>query len=397
MRPILDIAQKDLLQLLREFRTFLFMLILPVLFTYMFGFAFGAFGKPGDDRLPVGYLDEDESELSRELQALLAESDVVRLEENRGTAAELDRLVSDEDLAAAIIVPSGYGKALLADREAKLLVIGDSQTAVWTTLEAEVLSAASRLEEAVRAATILEQVDRERMPFEYGMERTLAGWEDPPIGVEETTSSAVQRASGGAAAMAHFAPGMMMQFALAGLMGSAQIFVSERKSRTLQRLLTTATQKWHIVTGHYVAMLALLLIQFMMLIAFGQFALGVDYLRVPEATLLVVVATAVCVAGLGLLIGVVAAGEEQATLFSMVGMFVFSGLGGAWVPLEVTGEDFRAIGHLSPVAWGMDGLENILLRGLGFDSVVLPAAALAAYAVVFFMLAVWRLNASERG
>jgi hypothetical protein len=43
----------------------------------------------------------------------------------------------------------------------------------------------------------------------------------------------------------------------------------------------------------------------------------------------------------------------------------------------------------------MDGFENICARGLGFESVLIPSAALVGYAVLFFVLAVWRLNASE--
>jgi hypothetical protein len=43
----------------------------------------------------------------------------------------------------------------------------------------------------------------------------------------------------------------------------------------------------------------------------------------------------------------------------------------------------------------MDGFENIVARGLGFETVLLPSAALAGYALVFFTLAVWRLYASE--
>jgi len=42
----------------------------------------------------------------------------------------------------------------------------------------------------------------------------------------------------------------------------------------------------------------------------------------------------------------------------------------------------------------MDGFENIVARGLGFESVLLPAVALVGYAVAFFALAVWRLSAS---
>jgi hypothetical protein len=43
----------------------------------------------------------------------------------------------------------------------------------------------------------------------------------------------------------------------------------------------------------------------------------------------------------------------------------------------------------------MDGFKNISIRGLGIESVLLPVAALVGYAVVFFALSVWRLNASE--
>jgi ABC-2 type transport system permease protein len=132
-----------------------------------------------------------------------------------------------------------------------------------------------------------------------------------------------------------------------------------------------------------------------LLIAFGQFILGVNYLRDPGATLLVALCAALCISALGLLIGVLARSEEQAVTFSLIPMFVLSGLGGAWVPLEVTGETFAAIGHLSPVAWAMDGFKNISVRGFGLDSVLLPAGALAVYAVLFFSLAMWRLNASE--
>ena len=43
----------------------------------------------------------------------------------------------------------------------------------------------------------------------------------------------------------------------------------------------------------------------------------------------------------------------------------------------------------------MDGFKNIIVRGLGFESALLPAAALAGYALVFFAFAAWRLQRSE--
>ena len=143
--------------------------------------------------------------------------------------------------------------------------------------------------------------------------------------------------------------------------------------------------------GHYLAIFTIIFVQFLLLMLFGQL-LHVDYLRLPLATLLVAVVTAICIASLGLLIGVLAKSEEQAIVFSLIPMFVLSGLGGAWVPLEYTGAAFQSVGHVSPVAWAMDGFKNIVARGLGFDSVLLPALALLGYALLFFGLALWRFR-----
>jgi ABC-2 type transport system permease protein len=395
---ILDIAFNDIRQLMRERMTFMFLLVMPIAFTLMFGFAFGAFGGgPSDDRLPVGYLDLDNSSLSKRLHGLLAASQVVRLnEDTRRTPADLDRLVVDKKLPAAVVVPAGYGKAVLSGKTARLTLIADTSSTAGTTIEAEMISAANRLNGAVTTASITEQVTQGRAPFAHALDSALAAWDEPPIAVDETTSGAIQKqSSGGDMGFAHTAPAFMLQFAIAGLLTAAQMVVTERKSRALQRLLTTATRRVHILLGHYTAMLTLILTQFGLLILFGALALKVNYAHDVGATLLVALCAALCIAAMGLLIGILARSEEQASIFSLLPMFVFSGLGGAWVPLEVTGPTFQTIGHVSPVAWAMDGFQNIAARGLGFNTVLLPAAALVGYAAVFFALAAWRFWAAE--
>ncbi len=105
-----------------------------------------------------------------------------------------------------------------------------------------------------------------------------------------------------------------------------------------------------------------------------------------------VATSALWTAALGLLIATFAKGEEQVILLSLVPMFVLGGMGGAWVPLEVTGKTSSAIAHVLPTAWAIDGFENIVIRGLGLQSVLLPAAVLAAYAVALFLPALWRFR-----
>ncbi|MCA1899721.1 MAG: ABC transporter permease [Chloroflexi bacterium] len=396
MLRILDIAFKDLLQLSRDFKVFMFLLIMPILFTFLFGYAFGGFGGESDSRLPVGYLALDDHWVTDKLHRLLANSEVIRLEESvLFSEADLEKLVAEGDLAAAVIVPQGYGKAVVKDKTVRLIVIADTSVQAWTTVKAELLSAASRIDGAARTAEVMENMELEGVPFDYAFDQTLSAWEEPPITIHETSSLALEKANLANRALAHTSPGMMLQFAIAGLLTAAQVIVAERKSRTLQRLLTTNTRRIHVALGHYLAIFLLIFAQFSILITFGQIALGVNYFRLPQATLLAAFCAALCISAMGLLIGVLAKNEEQAIIFSLVPMFVFAGLGGAWVPLEVTGETFRVIGHLSPIAWGMDGFENIVARGLGVESVLIPSAALAGYGALFFALAVWRLNAAE--
>lgn len=397
MIRIIDIARKDILQMLRDRKIFLFLLIMPVAFTLLFGYAFGGFSRgDSDDRLPVGYLDADDSWLSRELQTILGDSDVIRPEAYAATRqADLEKLVADDKLAAGIIVPTGYGQTLLEGKPAKLILIADTASPAGTTVKSAVLTAANRVDSAVRTALILEQFAGNQVPFDYAFEEAISAWDDPPIKVTETTSSAIETNSNGNLSLAHTSPGMMLQFAIASLLICGQIIVSERKSRSLQRLLTTATKRVHILLGHYLAIFGIIFCQFLVLILFGQLLLKVNYLSEPLATLLVAASAALCIAALGLLIGVLAKSEEQAIIFSLVPMFVFAGLGGAWVPLEVTGPTFQTIGHLSPIAWAMDGFKNVSVRGLGMGSVLLPVAMLAGYTVLFFSIAAWRFQRSQ--
>ncbi len=397
MNRILDIAQKDLVQILRDRKTLLFLLIMPIAFTFFFAIAFGGTGQStADARLPLGFLDQDKSVLSGELGKVLAGSTVVRLNQNaQSTPADLDKLVADEKQAAAIIIPAGYGQSILDGTPLKLMVIADPSKPATSTVQNEILIAAERLTSAACIAQIAAHTSSDPTAFDPALAAALAAWQNPPIRIDQTASAAVKVQSNNALSAAHSSPGMMLQFAIAGLMAAATIIVTERKSRSLQRLLTTATSKVHILVGHYLAMFALIFGQFLILMLFGKIFLGVDYLRVPAATLLVAAAAAACIAALGLLIGVFAKSEEQTTILVMIPMFVFSGLGGAWMPLEYTGAVFQTVGHASPIAWAMDGFQNIVIRGLGFSSVLVPSAILVGYALVFFALAVWRFWSAE--
>ena len=170
------------------------------------------------------------------------------------------------------------------------------------------------------------------------------------------------------------------------------MLVAGRKSGGLRRFFATPARKMEILLGHLLAMFVVVFLQMAILVSFGSLALGLDYCHAPAATLLLSVMLAFWAATLGLWIGVLAKSSEQATMFALIPMFVFSALGGAWMPLEFTSRTFSAIGHLTPTAWAIDGFKNIIIRGQGLESVLAPAGVLLAWSGLFLLLAVWQFR-----
>ena len=402
---VIDLALKDLLQIGRDRKSAFFLVVMPILFTLFFGLIFGS-SADGDPRLPVGFVDYDQgSALSTSLHSLLEASDAIRPVLLEGDEADsVGDSVRDGDLAGAVIVPPGFGEQMLAGEEPRLTVIVDSNTQAGHTASNAIQAATTRLLGAVETARLSAETFEAQEGFESEaasrayLDEALAlaseAWRQPPltVAVEQAVAPAEEGAEISPNVYSQSSPGMIVQFVVFGLNTSAMVLVLERRSRTLQRLLTTPITRTQVIAGHVLAMFTVVFLQQALLVAVGQLAFGVDYMREPLAILLVMVALALWVASLGLLIGAASKSEDQVIMWALMAMFVFSALGGAWFPLDITGQAFAAIGHLTPTAWAMDGFQNIVLRGLGLGSVLLPAGILLAHAVVFFGLAVWRFK-----
>jgi ABC-2 type transport system permease protein len=389
------IMGKDLSQALRDWKTAVFLLMMPLAFTVFFGLA--AIGSPKVPRLSIGWIDRDAGgALGSALRAELAAAPVVQIQElgaDGFTAAEAK--VRSGKLAALVEVPAGWSLALSRGGAAPLPVIADTGSASGRAAVEEIRAGAGRvLGSAAVARLSLEAANDAGLTtspeswLRNAFDAALEAWSKPRVTIDAATAGVLQVASG----FTQASPGMMVQFAIFGLITSAMIIVLERKSGALRRLLTTPTSAVTIVGGHFTAMLAIVVAQEAILVLCGQLFFGVDYLRAPGATAVIAVALAAWAAALGLLIGALARTEQQVVAFSLAAMFIFSALGGAWFPLDVAGGSFARLGHLLPSAWAVTGLQNIVLRGEGIAAVMVPAGILLAWACGFAAIAVWRFR-----
>ncbi|HSF83710.1 MAG TPA: ABC transporter permease [Anaerolineales bacterium] len=402
---MIDLVIKDLAQIFRDKRSFLFLVAMPIAFTMFMGFAYrrDEDGEPQDPRLSLAWVQAGPAgELSQMLYARLEESDALkplRMEQE----AALESLERGE-VDGVLLIPPGFDRGV----EGTLTEYQPNESLVWQIrLMADTVSPkgqslfqllrvpVSQLLSAVEIGQMGVDTLGDPAEFTPALELAWEKWEESSSQTLMRVEQAVAQESKswfGDNPYNQASPGILIQFAVMGLVTSAQILVRERQSRTLQRLMTTALKPWEILVGHMLAMFVLVFLQTVLLIIFGQLILGVDYLRAPVTVLLVAVALGLWVASVGLLIGLLAKGDDQVVLYAMIAMFLFSALGGAWFPLETTGRVFVTIGKALPSAWAMTGLQNVLIRGLGLHSAWLPSGILLAYALGFFLLAVWRFR-----
>ncbi|MEI6309447.1 MAG: ABC transporter permease [bacterium] len=395
---ILNIIAKNLLQISRDWKSSLFLVAMPILFTVFFGVVTA---QPAESRLTLAVLNADGGgSPAAELLKALGDSPALRLiplAGDEGSGVE-ERIRQGEWNAALIVVP-GWSEAAWSGQPIPLQLVAESANLQGQAAATAVQSAAKRILGAVEAARLAAEFLEARKPFadatartaflQEVMTRSLEQFATSPLSVETVPMTlSTQPPSGYAQA----SPGVMVQFAIFGLLTSATLLVMERKTRTMARLLTTPATRGEVLLGHGLTIFLVTFLQELLLVLLGQLVFGLSYFSAPGGTLLLMVSLALWTTSLGLLIGALVSAEEQVILWGLVAMFFFSALGGAWFPLEIAGPGFAAIGRWIPTSWAVEGFQNIIVRGLGDASALLPSAILLGVAALFFAIAVWRFR-----
>ncbi len=168
--------------------------------------------------------------------------------------------------------------------------------------------------------------------------------------------------------------------------------IQERSQRTLDRLVTMNFPPYLLLLGKLIPYLVINLMQVVLMLLVGMYLvplLGGDRLTLGQSTAgLAVMAVAASLAAVayGLLVAQIANTTEQATIFTGVCNIIMAALGGVMVPRFIMPPLMQDMTQLSPMAWGLDGFLEILLRNGTAMDVMPQASALLGFALVLLVL-----------
>src|SRR5215208_2296996 len=247
---IIDLALKDLSQMLRDKRSLLFLVAMPLVFTFFMGFAYRQAEKgsaEADTRIPLAFVDtEPDAVLNKMLTGRLDLSEDIRIESMNEEAA-MNALYKG-DVAGVLVIPQGFTDQAAAGKTPQLKLIADSTSSQGQSLYQLLRVPVSQLMSAVEAARLSADVQGNPSEYAPAFELAWGKWDVnsrlPLVKVETAVRAQENNDWTGGNPYNQSSPGILVQFAIFGLVTSAQIFVQEKKSRTLQRLITTAMRPW---------------------------------------------------------------------------------------------------------------------------------------------------------
>ncbi len=397
MKKILNIAWNDIKIEFSDRWTLLFFLVLPIVFTAIVGAALGG-SNPDTSTIPVPVADLDGSAYSLQLQQTLTNGKLIEVlpfaseEEARST-------MDGKGYTAMLVIPAGFGEALTNGQSPSLRLVERASDTVLS-VEQAVRSAVQQLGYSFAIAGQTTAMANERIAFTTPQERqgffdavllsAQEGLASPSVKVEMTVGPGQIKAI--ANGFSQSSPGQLVTWVMITMLGGSAVFVEERISGTLRRLLITPSRKSTIISGKILGRLLLGLTQMILLVGFGALVLKVNWGSDYLALSVMLLSFALAGTALGVMLGAFARTPGQAGTLSVMFSMILAALGGAWWPLEITPAVYQATVKVLPTTWAMTGLTDVIVRGKGVLDILPSAGILLGFAVVFFVIGIWRLR-----
>lgn len=363
LRQVALLALNDLRLTWRNKAAFIWMLALPVAFMWLFGQMGGS--SQGPPKVTLGVDDRDGQWLSRALIAELKDEQIELRPVQKG----------EKPPPRALVIPAGFTAGVLAAKPQELRLEAQPGADQEFSLAAQVTTVRA----IVRVLGRLTELDPPRPETYDALARR------PPL-----VRVAVSTAGEGRPVPRGFAqsvPGTLTFFVLMMTIIYGAVFLTlEKRQGMLRRQAMLPLSRGRIFAGKLAGRMLMAGAQIVIYLLAGRLLFGLSFGSSPGGLLLVLFAYAAAASGLSLLLGAVLSTPEQASTVGWIASMMMGALGGCWWPSEVMPRWLWSAAHALPTAWAMDAFHSLISFGRGIEAVLLPAAALLGFAVLFSVL-----------
>jgi ABC-2 type transport system permease protein len=371
MRRFRALIKKEMIHMLRDPRTLVFIFMMPILQLVLLGYANNTEIK----HVPTVVFNQDNSKASRALLDSFQATDYFSFDYTVYSQAEVYRLIDGGKAKVGIIIPPDYSQNIATRKTADVLVLLDG--------------ADPTIASAVRSVTALVgQAFGTRIRSQQLTLQGPTGGGSSPVDVRTNVL---------------YNPDLLGSYNLVpGLIAiilfqtttslTALAIVKERERGTIEQLIVTPIRSWELMVAKIIPYIIVSFANTVLILAVGTFLFGVP-LRGSLILLFAMVGLYLLpTLGLGLLISTVARTQQQAQLMTMPIMLPAMMLSGVFFPISSLPAFLQVVSNLLPLTYFIYILRSILVKGVGLDLIIPQIIALTIFAIVLLGLAVSRFQ-----
>jgi ABC-2 type transport system permease protein len=338
---LISLIRKEFIQILRDPRTLVLVLVIPVMQLFLLGYA-----ATNDVRnVPLAVLDRSRSPEARRLLDAYRAADYFQIAYDIDSEEELRELIDSGRARAGLIIPPDYASRLQQGEVAQVAFILDGSD---PTVASTSLSAAQLIGQNHGTLLLAQALNRSgsAMRLELPVDVRTQVWYNPDL-----------------LSTYFMIPGVigMILFALTSIL-TATAIVRERERGTIEQLIVTPIRSWELIVGK---MLPYTLLAF--LNTLEVLAIGAWWFKLPVRgdLLLILLLSGLFLfssLGIGLLASTVANTQQEAMLVVWMILLPALFLSGFFFPLEAMPEPMQWISYLMPLRYYLVIIRSLLLK-----------------------------------
>ncbi len=361
------LIQKESLQLMRDRRTLMMILGLPLIQLFLFAYAL----RLTVDHLPTALVDQSHDTQSRALIESLENSGYFDMNYILQDQKQVIQLIDSGQARAGIVIPPDFS-AHIERGDANLLILLDGSNSF--SLQAG-FNAANSIAQTYNLKLIAQKVTR-------------SGNTGASLGSLPQTTLLSVLYNPDSNDLVFILPGLAaMLIQSLAVASAATAVVRERKSGTLEQLLTTPARPIELMIGKLVPILGLILGDMLIILGIGVFWFKVPFQGNFWTFIWLAVLFIISSLGLGLLVSTVARSQKQAQQISNVLMLFSLLLSGFIYPRDNMAAIPKIIGNLIPLTYFMRIARGVITKGVGMSILWSDTLILVFYAVLIIGLA----------
>ena len=361
------VAKKEFLHVLRDPRSLIMGLAIPMLLLFMFGYALTL----DVDRVPLMVWDQSNTAVSRDFVSRFTGSRYFALAGSCDTYREIERAIDERRALLALVIPSDFARKTGAGNIARVQAIidgSDSNTATIALGYAEFIVAGY-----ARQIALAE------------LRRVNAAFTPPPIEVEPRVWFNADMLSRNA-----IVPGLIavIMMVIAALLTSLTI-AREWETGTMEQLISTPLTGPELISGKLVPYFCIGIVDLVLSLLVGRYIFQVPFRGDRPLLLAMSILFLLVALSLGMLISVAGKSQFVASQFAMVATMLPSFLLSGFVfPIENMPVVIQWVTHIIPARYFVIILRGIYLKGVGLAVLWGDALFLAGFGAAVMTLAV---------